>query len=91
MPDSVTDPFLFDDLYETVSFENTVTGSPHLLETFGDELKLVQNTDPKHVWTVMDQPENNHQIIVAGMHFINRINYVITTTPWKHENETYPW
>lgn len=68
--------------YIPVEFEDNVSGHPYLLETFGGELLLVQQTDPRHVWTLIAGDDNNCYI-VNGYHHVNRINYIITENPFE--------
>ena len=39
----------------------------------------------------MDADEFCGQIILAGMHRVNRFAYFITEEEWKDENEQYIW
>ncbi|NDF77732.1 MAG: hypothetical protein EB133_12800 [Betaproteobacteria bacterium] len=55
-----------------------------LFETYGEDEQLVRKTNPKHVWTLLDG--EHETIICAGMHFCNRINYLITETAWDDKN-----
>ena len=51
-----------------------------LFETYGEELEFVRSQDPRTVWTVLDGEDGN-QFVVSGYHFVNRIGYLISTTP----------
>lgn len=51
------------------------------IETYGEDLALVSKADPSKVWTVIDGDSGSDQWIVAGMHYINRICYLITEVP----------
>ena len=48
------------------------------LETFGKDLDTVRKQDDSYVWTVMDGESGNDQWISPGIHFVNRICYLIT-------------
>lgn len=48
------------------------------LETFGDDLETVKKLDDSHVWTVLDGDSGNDQWISPGIHFVNRICYLVT-------------
>jgi len=48
------------------------------LETFGKDLDTVRELDESHVWTVMDGSSGNDQWITPGLHFVNRICYLVT-------------
>ena len=51
-----------------------------LFETYGDELDFVRRQDPRTVWTFLDGDDGN-QLVVSGYHYVNRIGYLISTTP----------
>ncbi len=53
----------------------------HGLETFGSDLKLVMNSDPNYVWTVLEDGMCDDYWITAGMHYVNRICYLLTKVP----------
>lgn len=59
-----------------------------MFETYGDELQLVRNADPSHVWTYVTG-DDNEDVIVAGYHHVNRIGYFITELPWKDGTESF--
>ena len=51
-----------------------------MYETYGRDLEYVQGIaqrSPGRVWTYMDDDEGN-PMIGSGMHFVNRIGYLIT-------------
>lgn len=48
------------------------------LETFGKDLDTVHKLDGFYVWTVMDGDSGNDQWISPGIHFVNRICYLVT-------------
>jgi hypothetical protein len=52
-------------------------------ETYGEEVEYVKLQDNKHIWTEVDGDSGTY--IVAGWHFVNRINYYITNKPWDDE------
>jgi len=57
-------------------------------ETYGDEMEFVRNTDPKFIWTEVDGDSGTY--ILAGYHYVNRIQYYITTNPWEDEYTEVP-
>lgn len=57
-------------------------------ETYGDEVEFVKQQDPKHIWTEVDGDSGTY--IVAGWHFVNRIQYYITENPWEDEYTEVP-
>lgn len=48
------------------------------LETFGDDFKLVRSLDDNYVWTVVDSGYDADQWITSGIHYVNRVCYLIT-------------
>jgi len=57
-------------------------------ETYGEEQELVRTTDPKFIWTEVDGDGGTY--ILAGYHYVNRIQYYITTNPWEDEMTEVP-
>lgn len=60
------------------------------LETYGNEYEKVLEVyrqHPENVWTLID--EDGKEIIMQGLHFVNRINYIITLEKSKEVNEQY--
>lgn len=57
-------------------------------ETYGEEVEFVQKADNKYIWTEVDGDSGTY--IVAGYHFVNRIQYYITTNPWEDEYTEVP-
>ena len=52
-------------------------------ETYGDEVEFVQKADNKYIWTEVDGDSGTY--IIAGYHYVNRIQYYITENPWDDE------
>lgn len=48
------------------------------LETYGKDIETVRKLDDFYVWTVLDGDSSNDQWIVPGIHFVNRICYLVT-------------
>jgi len=62
-----------------------------MFETYGPELEYVREIvkqNPKTVWTIIDDNSGWYGII-AGMHWINRMGYLITKQEWQDKNEEY--
>lgn len=60
-----------------------------MYETYGDEYDYVREIaqkHPKRVWTLVDG-DNGELVIIAGWHYVNRMNYVITEKPWNTGDE----
>jgi len=51
-----------------------------LFETYGEELEFVRHQDPLTIWTFVDGDDGD-QYLVSGYHLVNRIGYLISTTP----------
>jgi hypothetical protein len=51
-----------------------------LFETYGEELAFVRRQDPRTIWTLLDG-EGGDQFVASGYHLVNRIGYLISTTP----------
>lgn len=47
------------------------------------EEKYLENTDEKHIWTVVDDGEST--AIISGKAFVNRLGYIVTEKPWADE------
>lgn len=55
-----------------------------LFETFAPDLHTVQaNMGKRIVWTLLD-----HDTIVSGFRFVNRVGYFITEIPYQNEEIT---
>lgn len=82
----------FDKVY---SYNNRIIGQESgqnaLLETYGKDfekmLKIYRKT-PRKVWTLIDG-SNGELMVIAGVHFVNRVAYLISRENWKNENEEY--
>ena len=57
-------------------------------ETYGEEQDYVFAQPNENVWTEVDGDEGCY--IIAGKHFVNRIQYYITTNPWTDEFTEVP-
>ena len=51
------------------------------LEWVGEDFEIVRRYDAKCVWTVVDSGTGSDQFIVPGMHFVNRVCYLLTEVP----------
>ena len=63
-----------------------------MLETYGEEYKYVESisVNPKiseKVWTICE--EDGATFILAGWHFVNRLGYIITETPFSNKEEQF--
>lgn len=57
----------------------------YFFETYGDDLEFVDSCDKCRVWTLVDTDEG--QRIIEGMHYVNRVNYLVTVRPWSEPVE----
>jgi hypothetical protein len=48
------------------------------LETFGEDFQLVSRLDESYVWTVLDSGCDVDQWITSGIHYVNRVCYLVT-------------
>jgi hypothetical protein len=48
------------------------------LETFGKDFELVRGFDDNYVWTVVESGCDADQWITPGIHYVNRICYLVT-------------
>ena len=51
------------------------------LETFGNDLHLVRSYPTECVWSVLDGGVGPDQWIAPGIHFVNRVCYMLTEVP----------
>lgn len=58
-----------------------------MYETFGEEFDYVKNYPRQHVWTLID--EGDELVISSGLHYVNRIGYIITESPATSKFETF--
>jgi hypothetical protein len=54
------------------------------IETFGTDFELVRRLDPAYVWTIVDGECD--QWITTGVHYVNRICYLVTRVPHNDLN-----
>lgn len=57
-------------------------------ETYGEEMEYIRLQDVNHIWTEVDGDSGTY--IVAGYHYVNRIQYYITNRPWEDEYTEVP-
>ena len=51
------------------------------LEAIGGDFEIVRDYDAKCFWTVVDSGTGPDQFIVPGMHYVNRVCYLLTEVP----------
>ncbi|MGZ3236206.1 MAG: hypothetical protein ACXU8A_02425 [Burkholderiaceae bacterium] len=69
--------------YRHPSAQHDIWGG-HGLETYGSDLALVCRLDPTYLWTVVDG--ENDQWITTGLHYVNRVCYLVTEIPHNNAN-----
>ena len=55
-------------------------GPGHLFNTYGEELSFVGRQNPRTIWTLVDGDDGD-MYLISGFHFVNRVGYILTTTP----------
>ena len=56
-----------------------------MFETYGDEQDYVYSLDEKLIWTEVQG--DCSMLLLAGRHFVNRLNYYVCEIPWETGNE----
>lgn len=55
-----------------------------MFETYDEEfVEVLRNADDKRVWTYVEGDEGLY--IIPGLHFVNRLGYLITEKPYTDE------
>jgi hypothetical protein len=54
-----------------------------LFETFGEEMDEISKQNPKNVWTFTE--EEDGFFLQNGIHYVNRMGYMVTEVPWEEE------
>jgi hypothetical protein len=57
-------------------------------DTHGDEGEFVKTQPNENIWTEVDGDSGTY--IIAGYHWVNRIQYYITNKPWTDEMTEVP-
>lgn len=83
----------YDDFLEKYTLVNnhfcrTAAHDGCMFETFGEELDFVREQNPKRVWTLIDNNDGWYGVS-AGLHFVNRIGYLITEEEWQDGTEEF--
>lgn len=80
----------FDEQFTLVEnhIDNNASWGGAMFETFGEELEYVKMKAEKgnNVWTIIEGDDDSI-FIVNGVHFVNRIGYLITREEWEGETE----
>ena len=84
MTDSQTPLILHEDAFDAFFVPYHHPKSHHCiwggigLETFGKDFELVRSLDDNYVWTVVDSGCDADQWITSGIHYVNRVCYLVT-------------
>jgi len=80
----------FDEQFTLVEnhIDNNASWGGAMFETFGEELDYVRMKAERgnNVWTIIEGDDDT-MFIVNGVHFVNRIGYLITKEPITEEFE----
>ncbi len=52
-----------------------------MFETYGEEFSYIQEQNLQNIWTLIEGDEGS--VITNGMHYVNRLGYFISKTPWR--------
>ena len=67
--------------------EGDTIGYPMYFETYGPYLEYVKKQAPNLIWTLLDDGEKAY--IVQGYRFVNRMNYLIASVPYKEGDKHF--
>jgi len=56
-----------------------------MYETYGKDWEHIKSLDEHHVATLVDAGEK--EVLLTGIHYVNRIGYYILSSPWTQEGE----
>lgn len=51
------------------------------LETFGEDFDLVRTLNENYIWSVVESGCDSDQWITPGIHYVNRVCYLVTEKP----------
>jgi hypothetical protein len=57
-----------------------------LFETYGDDLDVLRQYKQGHIWTLING-SGSSMFIIPGIRWIDRLNYIITETPWTDDDK----
>jgi hypothetical protein len=77
------------DKFKPILIESLETNdvSLRMYETYGEDLKSVQQADVKKVWTLLDC--DGKLYLSPGFHIVNRLNYIICKNSWNEKTRDY--
>jgi hypothetical protein len=56
-----------------------------MYETYGEDWEYIKSLDEHRVATLVDAGEK--EVLLTGIHYVNRIGYYILSSPWTQEGE----
>ena len=59
-------------------------------EFYGEDWEYIQAQDSNHVWTVVED-DHGELSIIKGIHWVNRLFYVVSKESHENDNENYYW
>jgi len=62
------------------NFQDTI-----LFETYGDDIQFLKKQNAATLWTLLCEGENIW--ISNGVHWVNRMNYIVTENKWTMDIE----
>lgn len=79
------------DKFKPITIESLETDdvSPRMYETYGEDLKSVQQADVKKIWTLLDC--DGKLYLSPGFHIVNRLNYFICENDWDENTRDYKY
>lgn len=48
------------------------------------------DTDPHHIWTVLDPMDGGHFYLAPGFHLVNRMGFILCANRWGGEADDHP-
>lgn len=61
--------------------DSNASYSGKMFETYGDEFEFLKTIDPSRIWTL--RSSDGSTAITAGLGWVNRLGYFVTTRPWS--------
>lgn len=84
---------VFVDKFEPEILENDES-LLRLYETYGEDIKiigkLIRDGEENRLWTIIEG-SSGRLYIAPGLHYVNRLNYLITKNPWQEGQRDYKY
>jgi hypothetical protein len=88
----MTEKYTFDEWinnYNPVALVHSDFDEPYMFETYGEDREFLSMIQGTNVWTLI--ADGDKEFIQAGDHFVNRIGYFVTITPWDNPDIIVDW